>query len=208
MSPTPSRNCVLAPHHGVVSCSKTPAKNLAGILHLHDITDTKMPKYTEEQLFEAREAAHNPKPDILDAFNKLVESVREHVANEKKVKINSGDSYIDENGYERSYSHFNRRRGSRSGASGKPNLRKKSETTVDEDGWATYVKPKKSFGAEDGADERAKFKELLKETTMRVKPNNKNLGSSKAVDPRDAIADKQTNTFNAFEALGGDDDDE
>lgn len=167
-----------------------------------------MPKYTEEQLLEAREQAHNPKPDVLEAFNSLVESVREHVANEKKVKITNGDSYIDENGNERSYNHFNRRRLSRSGNTAKPNLRKKSETMVDEDGWATTVKSKKSFGAEEASDERIKFRELLKETAVKVKPNNKNLGSSKAVDPRDTVADKHTNTFNAFEALGGDDDDD
>ncbi|SGZ46565.1 CIC11C00000001129 [Sungouiella intermedia] len=165
-----------------------------------------MAKYTEEQLFEAQEQAYNPKPDVLEAFNQLVESVREHVANEKRREKSNGDTYIDEHGNERSYHHLNRRRLSRSG--NKPNLRKKAvETTVDEDGWATMAKPKKSFGAEEALDERAKFRESIKETTVKVRPNNKNLGSSKAVDPRDAIADKQTNTFNAFEALGDDDDD-
>lgn len=164
-----------------------------------------MPKYTEEQLLEARELAYTPKQDVLDAFSKLVESVREHVANERRVKITNGDSYIDEHGHERSYSHFNRRRSSR-GTGPKPNLRKKSETTVDEDGWETYVKPRKSFGGDDHGDERSNFRDLFKDTAVRVRPNNKNLGSSKAVDPRDAIADKQTHTFNAFEALGDDDD--
>ncbi|KAM9935247.1 hypothetical protein OXX80_005175 [Metschnikowia pulcherrima] len=164
-----------------------------------------MAKYTEEQLFEAREHAYTPKPDVLDAFSRLVESVREHVANERRVKITNGDSYIDEHGHERSYNHFNRRRLSR-GSGPKPNLRKKSETTVDEDGWETTVKPRKSFGGEDHENDRANFRESSKDTTVRVRPNNKNLGSSKAVDPRDAIADKHTNTFNAFEALGDDDD--
>lgn len=164
-----------------------------------------MAKYTEEKLLESRELAHNPKPDVLDAFNKLVEGVREHMANERKVKIANADSYIDEHGNERSYTHLNRRRLSRTG--NKPNLRKKSETTVDEDGWATLVKPRKSFG-EEAVDERVKFRELLKEGgAVKAKPNNKNLGSSsKPVDPRDAIADKQTTTFNAFEALGDDDE--
>lgn len=166
-----------------------------------------MAKYTEEQLLEAREEAYTPKPEVLEAFNSLVEAVREHVANEKKAKMTNGDTYIDEHGNERLYHHLNRRRLSRSG--NKPNLRKKTvETTVDEDGWATMTKPKKSFGAEEANEERTKFRELLKETAVKIKPNNKNLGSSKAVDPRDAIADKHTNTFNAFEALGGDDDDD
>lgn len=163
-----------------------------------------MAKYTEEQLLEAQDQAYTPKPDVLEAFNQLVESVREHVAQEKKNQKSNGDTYIDENGNERSYTHLNRRRLSRSG--NKPNLRKKAvETTVDEDGWATLSKAKKSFG-EEAAEERAKFRESVKDMAIKAKPNNKNLGSSKAVDPRDAIADKHTTTFNAFEALGDDDD--
>lgn len=169
-----------------------------------------MAKYTEEQLIDAREEAYTPKPDVLDAFNKLVDQVREHVAGEKKNLKSNGDTYIDEHGNERPYHHLNRRRLSRS--ENKPNLRKKGgQTTVDDDGWATMTKPKKSFGAEDAGDDRAAFRELLKEggsVPFRVRPNNKNLGSSKAVDPRDTVADKQTTTFNAFAALGMDDDDE
>lgn len=164
----------------------------------------RMVKYTVEQLLDSRDLSYKPKPDVLNAFHKMVDAITEHT--ERKVKVAHGDSYIDENGNERAYSHLNRRRLSRSSNGTRPNLRKKSEPTVDQDGWATYVKPKKSFGAEDGAEDRAKFRDQLKDTTVKVRPNNKNLGSSKAVDPRDAIADKQTNTFNAFEALGGDDD--
>lgn len=164
-----------------------------------------MAKYTEEQLLEARPEAHTTKPEILVAFNQLVESVREHLANEKRAKATNGDTYIDEHGNERSYNHLNKRRSSRTGT--KPNMRKKPAEVIDEDGWATFTKPKKSFGAEEGADERGHFRESIKDTTIKVKPNNKNLGSSKAVDPRDTIADKQTVTFNAFEALGDGDDD-
>lgn len=164
-----------------------------------------MPKYTEEQLLEAREEAYNAKPEILEAFNQLVESVKEHVANEKKARQTNGDTYIDEYGHERSYNHLNKRRLSRTG--GKPNLRKKPAEIIDEDGWATFTKPpKKSFSAEDAQEEKNKFRDSMKDTTIKVKPNNKALGSSKAVDPRDTIADKQTITFNAFEALGEDDD--
>lgn len=173
-----------------------------------------MPKYTEEKLLLIQEEAHNPKPQILEAFNALVELVREHAAAEaekhKALKWSNGDTYIDEHGNERPYHHMNRRRLSRSGGT-KPNLRKKSvdTVTVDDDGWATLSKPKKLFGAEDGVDERAKFRDSLRDlpATVKARPNNKNLGSSKAVDPRDAT-DKQTTTFNAFEALGGDDDDD
>lgn len=155
-----------------------------------------MAKYTEEQLLEAKELAYNPQPEALEAFTELVDSVREHW---EKKKTN-GDTYIDENGNERLYNHLNRRRLSRTG--NKPIIRKKQETTVDEDGWATLTKQaKKSFG-EDAVEERTKFREAV-----RAKPNNKNLGSSKAVDSRDAIAEKHTIAFNAFEALGDDDDD-
>ncbi|KAK6459183.1 Cap-associated protein CAF20 [Scheffersomyces xylosifermentans] len=175
-----------------------------------------MVKYTEERLLEIKEEAYVPQPQILEAFNAMIEEVKEHAAAEyekhKSIKWNNGDTYIDERGNERPYHHMNRRRASRTG--NKPNLRKKSveNVQVDEDGWATLTKPKKSFGAEEGEEERSKFRESLKEGgkggAVRAKPNNKNLGSSKAVDPRDAIADKQTITFNAFEALGdGDDDD-
>lgn len=163
-----------------------------------------MVKYTVEELLESRDLAYNPKPDALEAFHKMVDTIHEHVA--RKVKVVHGDSYIDENGNERMYAHLNRRRLSRSSNTARPNLRKKSEPTVDQDGWATYVKPKKSFGADDGFEDRSKFRELLKDTSVKTRTNTKNLGSSKAVDPRDAIADKQTHTFNAFEALGGDDE--
>lgn len=163
-------------------------------------------------MYEIKEEAHVPQPQILDAFNKMIEEVREHAAAEyekhKSIKWSNGDTYIDEHGNERPYHHMNRRRGSRSG--NKPNLRKKSVDTVqvDEDGWATLThKAKKSFGAEDGQDERAKFRDVLKDGAFKAKPNNKNLGSSKAVDPRDAAADRQATKFNAFAFLGDGDDD-
>jgi len=167
-----------------------------------------MVKYTEEQLLAVRETAHVSNPEILEAFNQMVDQVKEHAALEAekhKVKWNNGDTYIDENGNERPYHHLNRRRGSRTGT--KPNLRKKSVDVVqEEDGWAT-LKSKKSFGNEEGEEERSKFRESIRET-VKAKPNNKNLGSSKAVDPRDAIADKQTKAFNAFAALGDEDEDD
>ena len=160
-----------------------------------------MVKYTEEQLLEYKDEAHIPQPQILEAFNQLVESVAiEFQMNKANVKKpNNGDTFIDEHGNERPYTHMNRRRGSRSGA--KPNLKKKAnEVQVDDDGWATLTdKQKKSFSGED--EELEAFREAIRDS-MKVKPNNKNLGSSKAVDAKDTIADKQTITFNAFEALG------
>lgn len=161
-----------------------------------------MAKYTEEELLEIKDQAYVPKPEILEAFNKLVDSVR---LDKKTLGRGNGDTYIDEKGNERPYSHMNRRRASRTGQ--KPNLRKKAaDVTVDEDGWATFTKPKKSFSAEDGKADRDEFREAAQ--AIKIKPNNKNLGSSKAVDPRDTIADKQTIAFNAFAALESEDDSE
>ncbi|KAK6205543.1 Cap-associated protein CAF20 [Scheffersomyces amazonensis] len=171
-----------------------------------------MVKYTEEQLLGFKEEAHVPQPQILEAFNKTIDEVKEHAAAEaerhKAIKWNNGDTYIDEKGNERPYHHLNRRRASRTG--NKPNLRKKSvDVQVDEDGWATLsTKAKKSFGAEDGNEERSKFRESLRDTApVKARPNNKNLGSSKPADPRE-VTDKHTNAFNAFAALGDDDDEE
>lgn len=177
-----------------------------------NVKERAMVKYTEDELLEFQEIAYNPQPQVLDAFNQMVDEVREHanaeIERQKHLKWSNGDTYIDENGNERPYHHLNRRRGSRSGA--KPNLKRKGaeSVTVDDDGWATLAKPKKSFGAEEAGEERTKFRDSLKDSTVKARPNNKNLGSSKAVDPRDAIADKNTISFNAFEALGDDSDDD
>lgn len=170
-----------------------------------------MVKYTEDELLEFQDIAYNPQPQVLGAFNAMVDEVREHanaeLERQKHLKWSNGDTYIDERGNERPYHHLNRRRGSRSGA--KPNMKRKgAEVVTDDDGWATMAKPKKSFGAEEAAEERTKFRDSMKEGPVRARPNNKNLGSSKAVDPREAIADKNTVSFNAFAALGSDDDDD
>jgi len=77
----------------------------------------------------------------------------------------------------------------------------------DADGWVTLDKQKKkSFGSEE-LSEKQKFKESLKDTQVKVRPNNKNIGSSKPADARD-IADVPKATFNAFAALGDEDDEE
>lgn len=163
-----------------------------------------MVKYTEEQLLELQEESHVSEPEILDAFNKLVESVALEFSKNSNRKHN-GDTFIDEFGNERSYSTFNRRRGSRS--SGKPLKKKTQEVEVDDDGWATFKQHKKSFG-EEALDERDQFREVVKSEPSKVKISSKKMGSSKAVDSRDTVADKQTTKFNAFAFLGDDDDEE
>lgn len=162
-----------------------------------------MPKYTEEQLYEIKEA-YVLQPEILEAFNAMVEEVREHEKQQKAIKWGNGDTYIDENGNERLYHHLNRRRTLRSGGV-KPNLRKKLvETVMGEDGWATTVKTGARKLFSEGDDDRQKFRESMQ---VKAKPNNKALGSLKAVDPRDAVAEVQKKAFNAFDALNDDDDD-
>ena len=171
-----------------------------------------MAKYTEEQLIELQSEAYTPNPQILEAFNKLIDEVKESIEqhHQHQKKWNNGDTYIDEHGNERSYHHMNRRRQSKGAAAvARPNLRKKSEAVIDEDGWATLAKPKKSsFAESEAVEERTKFRESSNGGTVRARPNNKNLGSSKAVDPREIISDKQTRAFNAFAALDDDDEDD
>ena len=104
-----------------------------------------MAKYTEEQLLELKSEAHTPKPEILDAFNKLIEEVKESIEQHQQHqrKWHNGDTYIDEHGHERSYHHINRRRQSKRCFWCTKTKFKKSEPVVDEDGWATLSKPKK-----------------------------------------------------------------
>lgn len=174
-----------------------------------------MVKYTQEKLFELKGEAYNPLPDTLAAFNDLVELVRVHLNAEyekqKALRWTNGDTYLDDRGNERSYHHMNRRRPSKTGV--RPNLRKKAVdvVSVDADGFETRKKTRQSVGAEDDEDEREHFRESVKTSgavPLRARPNNKNLGSSKAVDSRDVTADKPKRAFNAFAALGDDSDDD
>lgn len=167
-----------------------------------------MVKYTEEQLLAAKDEGHVSQPEILEAFNAMVEEVKEHAALEAekhKLKWNNGDTYIDENGNERPYHHLNKRRPSRTTPN--PNFRKKSVDVIqDDDGWNTLKTKKSSFSEDNGIEERNKFRSNVRDG-FKTKPNNKNLGSSKAVDPRDTN-DKQAKPFNAFAALNDDSDED
>lgn len=175
-----------------------------------------MTKYSEETLLKLKNEGHNLQPDVLNAFNGLIELVREHFSAEfekqKALRWTNGDTYIDDRGNERSYHHMNRRHPPKSAQ--RPKMRKKTAEVVqvDEDGWATRTKARKSSGVVDDEEEREQFRESVKSGVsgvgLRPRPNTKNLGSSKGVDSRDAIADKAINSFNAFEALGDDDYDE
>ncbi|EDK42501.1 conserved hypothetical protein [Lodderomyces elongisporus NRRL YB-4239] len=216
-----------------------------------------MAKYTEEQLFAIKEeTSYVPQPQILSAFNELIEQVKEHahqqqlqyqqqqqqqqgfsgigsgVSGPGAQKWRNGDTYIDEHGHERSYHHMNRRRPSRSNNGEKKPFfnKKKTEVVVDEDGWETFTPVQHAHRGsigEDGSEEKSKFRDSVSGSSgsgagagagagaasgsaggVRARPNNKNLGSSKQVDPRQIASTKQTRTFNAFEALEGNDDED
>lgn len=56
-----------------------------------------MAKYTEEQLIELKSEAYIPNPPILEAFNKLIDEVKESIEqhHQHQKKWNNGDTYID-----------------------------------------------------------------------------------------------------------------
>ncbi|CDK28423.1 unnamed protein product [Kuraishia capsulata CBS 1993] len=92
----------------------------------------------------------------------------------------------------------------------RPNLRKtkhRETKQTDADGWTVTVPAPKggrrlSGQGEEGAREQIRES---KDHALKVKTNSKNI-SSKPADLRDAIAEKQTITFNAFDALGDEED--
>ena len=85
--------------------------------------------------------------------------------------------------------------------------------TTDEDGWST-LETKKSEDEEgaiavDGEKPfiaTATSASSIAQETMKVKPNNKNISSSRPADTKDIVADKQIHGFNTFAALESDDD--
>lgn len=78
---------------------------------------------------------------------------------------------------------------------------------TDADGWTVTVPAPKGARRLSGQGEEG-ARELVRETNdhaLKVKTNSKNI-SSKPADLRDAIAEKQKITFNAFDALGDEED--
>ncbi|KAI5960563.1 CAF20 [Candida pseudojiufengensis] len=218
-----------------------------------------MAKYTEEQLIELKSTSHVSQPTILQAFNAMIEEVKQHAllqqqqyiqsqqsqsssqSSQTQNKWNNGDTYIDERGNERSYNHLNRRRNSNSRSNNGTSIpsssssttsqqqqpfigsnignlqqqrynKKKIEIKKDEDGWESFTTNSNSTSNQDQDLEKKDNSNTLSgsgaSVGIRARPNNKNLGSSKAVDPREIISDKQTRSFNAFEALDDNDDDD
>ncbi|ODV94212.1 hypothetical protein PACTADRAFT_51089 [Pachysolen tannophilus NRRL Y-2460] len=154
-----------------------------------------MVRYTEEELLKYKDAGSLPQGADLSGFVKMVEDVKVALA-----AVCENDENHFPNGRRRSSANHHR-------PIFRKNKHKEFLPRPDADGWITTAKTKKSFGSAEGEVSRDVFRESVKDSFVKAKPNNKNIGSSKPADPRDVIADKNTVTFNAFDALVDDEDD-
>lgn len=106
----------------------------------------------------------------------------------------------------------NRRRSSHHFNSRPKVYRPKPKVATDENGWSTLVvdgeeqaaEEKESEEPEEAHQDNNKTKKA-KNTVIKARPNNKNLGSSKAADAKD-IQEVNKKSFNAFAALISDED--
>ena len=105
--------------------------------------------------------------------------------------------------------HGNRRRSSHHHM--KPKIKhNKPKVKTDADGWST-LEPATAGHEEESSSSAtpaaaATTKTGAPQETIRVKPNNKNISSSRPADNSDIRADKQTHGFNAFAALEDEED--
>ncbi|CCH41028.1 Cap-associated protein CAF20 [Wickerhamomyces ciferrii] len=155
-----------------------------------------MAKYEIEQLIQLRETAYVPTSVDFAEFTKSILEERERQAQQEEESGFTGGRRRSSIGIRPKF---------------KTNRPKRAPAPQpDADGWVTLDNHRKSASGEEAANEKQKFKDSLKSDTTQVKvrPNNKNLGSSKPVDSRDIIADQQKSTFNAFAALGDESDEE
>ncbi|AQZ17918.1 CAF20 (YOR276W) [Zygosaccharomyces parabailii] len=107
------------------------------------------------------------------------------------------------------HGHFSRRRSSHH--HGKPKIKHtKPKVTTDSDGWSTFEANKKGSGDEEELEKpvRETAPQPIAQETLKVKPNNKNIASSKPADAKDIIADKPIQSFNAFAALESEEEDD
>lgn len=154
-----------------------------------------MAKYTIEELLQLKPSVP-VEPVNFDAreFRELVEKVKQLQALR-----------------EEEFGHFSGRRRS-SHHHGRPKVKPhKPKVTTDEDGWSTF-EPKQVIIDEEGDEvekngKNNKSSDSLQEI-VKVRPNNKNISSSRPADNKDIIADKQINGFNAFAALESEDEDD
>ena len=113
----------------------------------------------------------------------------------------------------------------------------KHKVTTDEEGWTTFESKKEGTAGSseelregtsspvsvnagvasaataaaasvEGSVEPAKVPTSVTPEPVRMKPNNRNIGSNRPADVHDIVADKPTKSFNAFDALQDDVEDE
>lgn len=154
-----------------------------------------MARYTEEELLKLKPTVAIPVNFDFEEFNAIINKVKEIQALQ-----------------EEEYHSFHRRRSSHH--HGRPKIKHtKPKITTDADGWSTLEAAagrRKSSVLVAGGEEEAAIRETLTAVianeTLRVKPNNKNISSSRPADTRDIVADKPTMNFNAFAALESDEE--
>lgn len=155
-----------------------------------------MVRYTIEELLQLKPSETLTANFEAEEFRAIIEKV-------KQLQALKEEEFITHHG-----GHFARRRSSHH--HGKPKIKHtKPKVTTDSDGWCTFEGKKKGSGDEE---EEEDFKETvpapIAQEILKVKPNNKNIASSRPADTKDIVADKPTLSFNAFAALESDDDEE
>ncbi|KAL3233524.1 Cap-associated protein CAF20 [Nakaseomyces bracarensis] len=143
-----------------------------------------MVKYSIEELIQLKpsETLAVTSFDHVE-FRSIIEKVKEL----QKLKE---EEFLSHHGNRRRSSHHHMR----------PKVKhNKPKVKTDADGWST-LEPAAPTGSGDD-EPTAPAKNGATQETVRVKPNNKNISSSRPADNSDIIADKQTHGFNAFAAL-------
>ncbi|CCD24904.1 Caf20p NDAI_0E00880 [Naumovozyma dairenensis CBS 421] len=172
-----------------------------------------MYKYTIDELLQLK-----PSETLVANFDAV--DFRAIIEKVKQLQSLKEEEFAHHGGH----GHFNRRRSSHHHA-GRPKVKhNKPKVTTDSEGWST-LDNKKDVAEEsevvDGATTTAAGttsngntrsspvpSATIAQETLKVRPNNKNIGSSRPADTKDIVADKQIHGFNAFAALESDEDDE
>ncbi|CCK71344.1 Caf20p KNAG_0G02870 [Huiozyma naganishii CBS 8797] len=147
--------------------------------------------YTIDELFQLKPAAA---PAELAVNFDAVEFCA-LVAKVKEIQAAREEEYMAHNG--------GRRRSSHHFAHTRPKVKHmKPKVKTDEDGWSTF-EPKMPSETDltEGNKQKSSDSLTAAQENVRVRPNNKNMGSSRPADAKDIIADKQILGFNAFAAL-------
>ncbi|CCE63976.1 hypothetical protein TPHA_0G01390 [Tetrapisispora phaffii CBS 4417] len=154
-----------------------------------------MVKYTAEELLHLKPEETLPVDFDAEEFRAIIENI-------KQIQALKEEEYA-------AHGFTNRRRSSHHYHTRPKVKHNKPKVTTDADGWSTLETAKGEegeAGEESDEEDSAPFVATISTETIRVKPNNKNISSSRPADNRDIILDKQTNTFNAFAALESDED--